>query len=712
LRLRAEHEFPVPPLALPDDALRASLRQTHPAAGHQVLEALSRCAAVRLFVDRATAVQPHFQTTKENAPDIADLCCRLDGLPLAIELAAARGRLLPPHAMLARLEATGGLPLLTAGARDAPERQRTLRHTIAWSYDLLSPGEQALFRRLAIFQGGCTLAAAEAVCGAGRDGLLDVLDVLDVLASLVDQGLLRQSAGVIPDDEPRFTMLQTIQEFALEQLAASGEGEATRRRHAAYFAGMAERAGPLVSGVGALGIASAGAAPRSFAAEHANLRAALTALVADGDHGAALCLAVTLEDFWGEFTSAPDGLKWFRQITAAAQAVPHPSPTLQSWLVRAYACLAVFTGHVDLDHTESLAWAARARAVAASTGDPSDVAAANYVSGYAHFWADDPGGGRPFAAQALATYRSLGDPPGILRALKPYAHILLLEGQYAAGQEALEEGVRLARRHRDEGTLAGFLHELGSVVAHAGDDACAQQHFEEATAIRRRLSSANLGMSLGALGMLACARGDNATAGALLREAFADSASRVLAGSMGLSSHCALPLEALAVVALRAGDLRRAARLSTAADAMAGAGYGMCTFTIRYRIERLRQLRDTALQNLSPVTRALWDAACIAGAAFDPRDRAGLEALLRFAQEPDVAEPPAPPRRGDHVNGLTPREAEVLRLVVQGKTDRQIAADLIISEKTVGHHLDHLYAKLGVPSRAAAAAHAVRAGLA
>jgi non-specific serine/threonine protein kinase len=704
LRLRAEHDLPVPPLDLPDAALQTALRHL-PAAGppaeadRRLLEALRQCAAVRLFVDRAAAVRPGFAVTWENAAAVAALCARLDGLPLALELAAARIKLLPPPTLLTRLEATGGLPLLTGGARDAPARQQTLRHTLAWSYDLLPPGDQALFRRLAVFRGGWTLAAAEAVGGGGRDG------TLDGLAALVDAGLVRPPDDAPPDDgEPRYAMLQTIQEFALERLVAGGDAAAARGRHAAYYAGVAERAGPLVSGVGALGIASAGAAPRRFAAEHANLRAALPALVADGDPGAALRLAVLLEDFWGEYSSAPDGLTGFRRLTAAAQAGPEPSPALRSWLARAYACLAVFTGHVDLDHTESLAWAARARVLAADTGDPRDLAAADYVSGYAHFWAGD-GGGRAFAARALATYRSLRDAPGVLRALVPYAHILLLEGQYAAGREALEEGVGLARRHGDEGTLANFLHELGSVVAHAGDDARAQTHFEEAAAIRRRLGSANLGMSLGALGMLAAAWGDDAAAGALQREAFADLASRVVTGSVGLTSHCGPPLEGLAVVALRRGDVRRAARLATASGAMAAAGYGLCTFTLRYRLDRLRQLRDAALGALAPAARAVWEAALLEGAAFDPGEPTDLAALLRFAQEPEALH--APPRR--HPNGgLTPREAEVLGLLAQGKTDRQIAAALLISEKTVGRHLEHVYAKLGVTSRTAATAHALR----
>jgi predicted ATPase/DNA-binding CsgD family transcriptional regulator len=705
LRLRGEHVFEVPPLAVPPPPIAEGAGDGRAGGppGNAPAERPAAYPAVRLFVERARAADAAFVLTPENAPAIGEVCRRLDGLPLAIELAAARTRLLPPPALLARLEATGGLPLLTGGARDAPARQQTLRATLAWSHDLLPPGDRALFRRLAVFRGGWTLAAAEAVGGAGRDA------TLDGLASLVDKGLVRPADDAPADGEPRYTMLQTIQEFALERLEASGEAEATRRRHATWYVGVAERAEPLHRGGGTLG---AGAAPgatgevsRLFAAERANLRAALASLVVDGDHEAALRLAVALEAFWGEFSAAPEGVQAFRRITAAAEAVPDPSPALGSWLARAYASLAVFSGFAGFEFGESLRWAERARALADQTGDPKDAAAAHVVSGWVHLWGGDHAGGRRFAAEALATYRRLGDPPGIVRALFPYAHLLLLQGDLAAGREALEEGARLARRQGDEGTLASFLHELGSVVAHAGDDDRAQRHFEAASAARRRLDSAGLGLSLGALGMLACARGDDAAAGALLREAVADLAPRVMTGSRGLITHCWLPLEGLVVVALRAGDVRRAARLAAAGEAIARADRIANTFTMRYRSERLRRLRATALEALPPAARAAWDAALAAGTATDPEDPAGLDALLRFAQEPEA--PDAPPRTKPG-GPLTPRETEVLGLLVQGKTDRQIAAELVISEKTVGRHLEHVYAKLGVASRTAATARALR----
>ena len=220
LRLSGEHEFPVPPLELPDP-------QRLPA-----VDTLSQYAAIELFIQRALAVKPDFRVDNANAPAVAEICVRLDGLPLAIELAAARLKLFPPQAMLARLGRR--LELLRGGARDMPDRHQTLRQAITWSYDLLEAGEQALFRRLAVFARGCTLEAAEAVCQAGHDpaaGVGQSLEVLDGVASLVDKSLLRQQEQT--SGEPRFRMLETIREYGLECLTASGEESAVRRAHAA-----------------------------------------------------------------------------------------------------------------------------------------------------------------------------------------------------------------------------------------------------------------------------------------------------------------------------------------------------------------------------------------------------------------------------------------------------------------------------------------------
>ena len=228
-------------------------------------------------------MKPDSSLTTDNAAAVAEICRRLDGLPLAIELAAARVKVLPPVALLARLEQR--LPLLTGGGRDLPARQQTMRDTIAWSHDLLAPEEQTVFRRLAVFPGGCTIEAAEAVAGTESG-----LDVFAGMAALVEKSLLRQEEGA--EGEPRFRMLETVREYGLEQLEASGEGEATRDRLAAWSLTLAEQAEPVAFG----GIIRPWA--DRLDEELPNLRAAVTWLLARGEATRALRLLVAAEDFW------------------------------------------------------------------------------------------------------------------------------------------------------------------------------------------------------------------------------------------------------------------------------------------------------------------------------------------------------------------------------------------------------------------------------
>ncbi|HEY3081706.1 MAG TPA: helix-turn-helix domain-containing protein [Chloroflexota bacterium] len=269
LRLSGEWEFPLAPLPVPDARRVPSV------------EALAQCPSVALFVERAARVRAGFRLTGDDAAAVAEICRRLDGLPLALELAAARVKLLAPPALLRQLAGPGGssLRLLTSGPRDLPARQQTLRGTIAWSYELLAPTEKRLFRRLAVFVDGCDLGAARAVCEGARAGPDDPraskelgAGVLDGLASLVDQSLLRQEEG--PDAEPRFAMLETIREFALELLTASGEAAAVGERHARYFLSMVEASGPVLLG--------AARDRLRLAAEQENIRAALRWLVEQG----------------------------------------------------------------------------------------------------------------------------------------------------------------------------------------------------------------------------------------------------------------------------------------------------------------------------------------------------------------------------------------------------------------------------------------------
>ena len=273
LHVYGEHEFPVPPLALPDSRSTPSV------------EVLSQYPAVALFVQRAVAAKPDFELNRENAAAVTEICARLDGLPLAIELAAARVKVLSPSSMLTRLASR--LQLLTGGARDLPQRQQTLRAAMDWSYDLLSPAEQKLFRRLSVFVGGCNLEGVEAVCDTKGD--LD-LDLLDGMASMVDKSLVQQVEHA--KGESRFVMLETIREYALEKLEASGEQALTKRAHAAYCLVLAEEAATEQSGPqGAEWL-------ERFALEHDNFRAALEWLTETGDAEWGLRLGAALFRFW------------------------------------------------------------------------------------------------------------------------------------------------------------------------------------------------------------------------------------------------------------------------------------------------------------------------------------------------------------------------------------------------------------------------------
>jgi predicted ATPase/class 3 adenylate cyclase len=289
LHVSGEQEYPVPPLGVPVNS------------GGIPIESISQYDAVALFIARAQAVQPDFEVTNENAPAVAEICIRLDGLPLSIELAAARTKLLTPHSLLERLDER--LRLLTGGARDLPARQQTLRATLEWSYRLLDPDEQKLFARLGIFSGGCTLEAAEAVCGAD-------LDVLEGASSLVDKSLLRRPATQM---EPRLRMLQTIREFAQEKLHANEESDRVARRHAEYYLDVAERSLPELRGPDQVQWLEL------LEAEHGNLRAALGWSLEQGEGELALKLVKSLWWFWTRRGHLSEGLNWMEAALRAGE---------------------------------------------------------------------------------------------------------------------------------------------------------------------------------------------------------------------------------------------------------------------------------------------------------------------------------------------------------------------------------------------------------
>jgi predicted ATPase/class 3 adenylate cyclase len=319
LGLYGEHEFPVPPLSMPD------LKSPPP------LERLTQYEAVGLFVERARAVKPDFKVTNDSAPAVAEICVRLDGLPLAIELAAARIKMLPPKAMLQRLGSR--LKLLTGGARDLPERQRTLRATIEWSFALLDEGEQLLFARLAVFSGGRTLEAIEVICDA--EGDLPV-ETFEGVSSLLDKSLLRQEEG--SSGEPRFVMLETVHEFAREKLEESREAEEIKRVHAQYFLTLAEEAYPELKGANQLEWLD------RLEAEHDNMRAALTLALERKEAEVAISLGGALWLFWFVRGYHSEGRRWLQEALAIDE---RGSPDSRAMALAGVGWLAVQQGDLD-----------------------------------------------------------------------------------------------------------------------------------------------------------------------------------------------------------------------------------------------------------------------------------------------------------------------------------------------------------------------------
>jgi predicted ATPase/class 3 adenylate cyclase len=449
LAVRGEQELMVPPLALPDPAQTADL------------ESLGRSEAVRLFVERAQAVRPGFRLTSDNAPAVADIVARLDGLPLAIELAATRVKLLTPAQLLPRLRQR--LSLLTTGARTLPDRQRTLRGAVAWSHDLLSAPERRLFDRLSVFSGGWSLEAAEAVADPAELGL----DTLDGLTSLVDQSLVisAETAG-----QPRFSMLETIREFGRERLEATGELAGARGRHAGWFLELAVAAGPELTGP------DQGEWLDRCDLEHANLRAALDWAVEAGQTGRALAAATALWRFWQQRGHLAEGRRRLEDLLALPAA---RGRTL-----------------------------ARAKALAAAGG----IA----------WWQEDIAAASRHYDEALAIERELGDPAGIADALYNQAFVATAAGDFEGAARRFQESLELFRQAGDEAgaARADWMVVIRDLAAGRWDGPMARA--EQVTATWRRAGARyDLGNGLVWLAVVYARAGRPDDAHAAMREALA-----------------------------------------------------------------------------------------------------------------------------------------------------------------------------------------------
>jgi predicted ATPase len=534
LRISGEHEYPVPPLALPELTQLPSP------------ESLSQYAAVELFIQRAKAVKPDFRVTIDTAPAVAEICYWLDGLPLAIELAAARIRLLPPRAMLARLDLGGGLDFLTGGARDLPTRQQTLRNAITWSYDLLNENEQILFRRLSIFIGGCTIDAVEAVAGDHPAPI----SVLDRLGSLLDKSLLQEVEGT--NSESRFMMLETLREFGLEQLEASGEQDTICRRHANFFLALAEQAEARLESAGQV------AWINRLEEEHDNLRAALEwSKTAEGTAETCLRLAGTLGLFWEAHGYFSEGRE---RLAAILLTDPAQGRTAERAKLLARAAELAYR---QSDYPATTSFARESLAIYREIGDKQGTASALIKLGNAATEMGDLGTASGFLEEALMTWREIDDRHGTASALISLGWVALRSGDYPLAQARLGEALALSRELGDTRSIGFELSGLGEIAMRQGDTRRATQLVEESLELRRQLGNKwGIGVSLGISGWVAMREGNWERAIERLGE------SLEVRREIGDQSGSAWCLERLADIAQAQGQNEKAVRLFGAGAAL------------------------------------------------------------------------------------------------------------------------------------------------
>jgi predicted ATPase/DNA-binding CsgD family transcriptional regulator len=752
LHLYAEQDFPVPPLELPPES---PVLPTGANDGSSMSpERLTGYASARLFVERAASVRPGFAITPDNAVAVAEICRRLDGLPLAIELAAARTRILPPQAMLDRLRnrVQNRLDLLTGGARNLPPRQQTLRDAITWSYDLLSGEEQRLFRWLSVFVGGCTFQAVETVASG--------LSILDIVESLLNKSLLRQEET--GEGESRFYMLPILRDYATEQLQESGEAEEVWRRYAGYYVRLAEEAERQLTGPGQSEWLD------RLETEHGNLRATLHWAESEGDIESGLLLSGLLLRFWDHRGYLTEG----REHTMALLA---RSDTQQA------------------SPTAGYARALNAAAVLAYR--QSDIGAA-----------------RQLHERGLAVSRQIDDRLRIARSLNGLAHVNRVQGNLATARTLLEEALVISRELGDKWNLAAVLANLGLTAGHDEDKTAALLYYKESLAISRELGDKSLiATTLGYMGLLARRKQDYAEAHSLFEEALSvhrdmgdkhaiamvlgvlgelayvqgdyASVAGFQEGSLAIARELddkwamASALENLSQLARLQGNFLGAARflvealslrrelgqahgatgaLSEAAGLLSDLGmsepWREALEPQRRATDAERGLQDTARllgavegivkttgkplvdkelidhNHNMEIVREKFEETAFAEAmsegqalslaqafelALEP-----LERLLRPTGATSEASEAAPqstaqkPPDETYPEGLTGREVEVLRLLVAGKSNPTIAAELYLSTNTVQAHLRSVYNKIGVASRAEATRYALEHNLA
>jgi predicted ATPase/DNA-binding CsgD family transcriptional regulator len=707
LHIQGEYEFPVPPLGLPTSAYLPEG------------EDLSQYPAVELFLQRALAIKPDLAITQENAQAIISICRHLEGLPLAIELAAARIKLLPPQALLKRLAQR--LQVLTGGAQNAPLRHQTLRNTIAWSYNLLKPTEQQLFRRLSIFVGGCTLEAIEVICGTSSVG---TAQILDEVASLIDKSILQQIEQ--KGEEPRIIMLETIREYGLECLNVSEEEEIVQQKHAAYYLALAEKADSELGG------------PRQtvwleqLEREHDNLRAALYWSIAQNKTEQhmeiALRLGGALRRFWQMHGHLREGQTFLEQALAASEGVEVSKQARAKALIAAGTLASVLT-----DYTRAEAWCQQSLVLFRELGDQSGIALSLYLLGVVPWMRGDFVAARSLTEEALALFREMGVKERVAWSLSTLGILDTLEGKYTIASTLLEESLSIHRELGDQRGIASTLVRLAQVhIVSLGDQEAARSLLDEGLVLYRELGDKD-GIAYTYLlsGWLALSQGDTTTAYSLLEESIriyreignprnlaesqallarVDAAdaktttayelfkeSLTIASELNHKWLIASCLEGLAGVVSTQGHYRWAAQLWGAAE------------TLRAVIKVPIPPVELANYELGVATARIQSGEESFADAWDQgRTMTSDQAFTARGQNLVIQqEIVVNTQTTSYPAGLTAREVEVLRLMTTGLTNPQIAEQLVISPVTVNSHVRSIYSKLNVTSRSAATRFAV-----
>jgi predicted ATPase/DNA-binding SARP family transcriptional activator/DNA-binding CsgD family transcriptional regulator len=665
LSVAGETRWPVPALSVPDP-------RRSPSVGE-----MERSESARLFAERARQRDPTFTMGSENIRAVAEICLRLDGLPLAIELAAARVGALSVEQISEKLE--DSLKLLTVGDRTAVPRQRTLRGTLDWSHDLLSEEEKKLFWRLSVFAGGWTLDAAE---GVGWDNDIEQGETLDLLSGLVDKSLVISEPT--EDGGVRYRLLEPVRQYALEKLEESRNADSVRRRHSEYFLALAEAAEPELWGP------EDNAWLERLEAEHDNLRAALSWTLERREAEPALRLSGALWRFWITRAYYEEGRRWFEGALEKGERT-----TARARVLAGLGHLALWQG--DLGRAKTAAQEGLKLSKEAGI-EGMFVADFLIVLGESLKRKGDNERAKEHLEAALVLSREAGDRRGIAWSLGSLANVSSKQGDHERAKELYEEGLSLSRELGGAETIGVQLLSLGYEFLLEGDHERATALNEEAAALlRNRGYRTGLEIALVNLGWAALVRGDHNRAAEHLKE------SVVLSKELGDRSTAVESVEGLACAAGARGEGERAARLFGAAQGLYEAeGYN--------RAPRELALREPYLADArSRLDGALWGTKLEEGRAMT------LEEAIQYAlSEEEGGAPSSPPpeqSRSEQPAALTRREEEVAALVTQGMSNRQIASELHLSERTVENHVSKILRKLRLASRAEIAAWATHQSL-